>query len=74
MQRVLVHDFRRSSTRNLSEAGVPAEVVMKLQGHKTRQMFDRYRIVPTADMKTALGKLAGVAAPAAPQIGRAAKG
>jgi integrase len=54
----LVHDLRRSSTRNLSEAGVAAEVIMQIQGHKTRQMFDRYRIVPTADQENALAKLA----------------
>ena len=70
---VLVHDFRRSSTRNLSEAGVSETVVMQLQGHKTRQMFDRYRIVPLVDMATGLGKLAAAGAPIAPQIGRIAK-
>jgi len=37
-------------------------------------MFDRYRLVPTGDMKAALGKLASSAAPLSPQTGKAAKG
>lgn len=54
----LVHDLRRTSTRNLSEAGVPDQVAMELQGHKSRQMYDRYRIVSGKDKVAAVRRLA----------------
>lgn len=54
----IIHDFRRSSTRNLSNAGVPQEVIKRLQGHKTDAMFSRYRIVPGDDLARGLERLA----------------
>ena len=54
---LLIHDLRRCAARNLSRAGVPREVAMKITGHKTESMYRRYRIVDERDIKEATERM-----------------
>jgi integrase len=54
---LLFHDLRRSAARNLRTAGVPEEIIMRIAGWKTPNVFRRYAIVDKADIRMALQQL-----------------
>ena len=51
------HDLRHTFNTNMRKAGVDQSVIMKLTGHKTPSMFQRYNTVDLADAKEAYQKL-----------------
>ena len=70
----LVHDYRRTTVRNLERAGVPRSAAMKMTGHKTETVYRRYAITDSAMLQEAAVKLAALHAseaksPSSAQVG-----
>ena len=54
---VWFHDLRRSFVTNARRRGVPESVVMKMSGHRTRAVFDRYNIIEEDDVREAIKRI-----------------
>lgn len=52
--KLLFHDLRRSAVRNLVRSGVPQSVAMRITGHRTASVFNRYDISSQDDKRDAL--------------------
>jgi hypothetical protein len=48
------HYLLRSFVTNSRRRGIPESVVMRMSGHRTRNVFDRYNIVEDEDVRNAV--------------------
>ena len=51
------HDLRRTFNTNIRKAGFPESIIMKITGHSTREMFDRYNTIDMDDTRAEMEQL-----------------
>lgn len=54
MEHCWFHDLRRSFITNARRRGVQESVIMKMSGHRTRNVFERYNVVDETDLRKAV--------------------
>ncbi len=52
----LFHDLRRTGGPEISQGRVPEKIAIKISGHKTQSIFERYNIINEDDLKVASKK------------------
>ena len=60
-QALIIHDLRRLAIWNLIAAGMPEKVCIAISDHKTREVFDRYHIHDTTDVRRAMRRVLAAA-------------
>ncbi len=51
-----IHDLRHTFNTDMRKAGVDRSVIMKITGHKTTAMFERYNTIDAIDAQTAMSQ------------------
>ncbi len=57
---ITFHDLRRSFVNNARQAGIDRSLIMKMTGHRTHLVFDRYNIVDESELRTAALRIMAV--------------
>lgn len=53
----IFHDFRRSAVRNMIRSGISRSVAMRISGHETESVFERYNIGSEEDLTDAARRI-----------------